>query len=188
LYESTVLCEYLEEAYPSHTPRFLPSDPYDRARERIWTDYVTSRVIPAFHRFLQYQPSQDSTDWSGLEQRRQEFLGCLSTFAQEMDEQGPYFSGNKLSLVDLIMAPWAVRLWVFDHFKGGLGTPEPGQGGEKETIWARWRKWMEAIESLDSIRKTTSEREHYLPLYQRYADDVAQSELAKATRSGRGVP
>jgi len=33
-----------------------------------------------------------------------------------------------------------------------------------------------------------SEREHYLPIYQRYADDKAQSELAKATRKGKGVP
>jgi glutathione S-transferase len=35
---------------------------------------------------------------------------------------------------------------------------------------------------------TTSLREHYLPIYQRYADDTAQSELAKATREGKGVP
>ena len=38
LYESTVLCEFLEEAYPNHTPKLLPDDPYLRARTRIWTD------------------------------------------------------------------------------------------------------------------------------------------------------
>lgn len=38
LYESTVLCEFLEEAYPDHTPKLLPDDPYIRARTRIWTD------------------------------------------------------------------------------------------------------------------------------------------------------
>lgn len=36
--------------------------------------------------------------------------------------------------------------------------------------------------------ETTSEKEYYLPIYQRYADNTAQSELAKATRKGRGVP
>jgi len=83
----------------------------------------------------------------------------------------------------------AVRLWVFDHFKeGGLGVPEEGKGGEDEKAWARWRKWLAAVESRKSLKETTSDREHYLPIYQRYADDVAQSELAKATRSGRGVP
>lgn len=47
---------------------------------------------------------------------------------------------------------------------------------------------MKALEERPSIRDTTSEREFYLPIYQRYADDKAQSELAKATRSVRGVP
>jgi glutathione S-transferase len=78
-----------------------------------------------------------------------------------------------------------MRLWVFDHFKGGLGIPEKGKG---EEVWTRLRIWIEALEQRPSIRDTLSEKEHYLPIYQRYADNTAQSELAKATRSGRGVP
>jgi glutathione S-transferase len=81
-----------------------------------------------------------------------------------------------------------VRLWVFDHFKGGLGIPEEGTGGADEEVWQRWRLWVKSVRERRSIIETTSEREYYLPIYQRYADDEAQSELAKATRSGRGVP
>jgi glutathione S-transferase len=66
--------------------------------------------------------------------------------------------------------------------------PPEGQGGKFEPVWARFRKWLSAIESRKSVRDTTSDKEHYLPIYQRYADDTAQSELAKATRKGRGVP
>ena len=77
---------------------------------------------------------------------------------------------------------------MLDHFKGGVGIPAAGQGGEDEEAWARWRTWSDAVLSRDSIERTTSEREHYLPIYKRYADDEAQSELAKATREGRGVP
>jgi glutathione S-transferase len=33
-----------------------------------------------------------------------------------------------------------------------------------------------------------SEREHYVPIYERYAQDKAQSEMAKATREGRPPP
>ena len=81
-----------------------------------------------------------------------------------------------------------MRLWIFDHYKEGLGMPPEGQGGADEKVWSRLRKWMKALEERPSIRDTTSEKEHYLPIYQRYADDKAQSELAKATRKGRGVP
>lgn len=190
LYESTVILEYLEEAYPTHGPKFLPEDPYSRAQARIWIDYVTSRIIPSFHRFLQYQiPSGKSADQdAGLSQLREEFLGHLKTWTQEMHPDGPFFLGSEIGLPDLVLAPWAVRLWVFDEFKHGLGIPLEGNGGADEVVWARWKKWINAVQARSSIRETTSEKEHYLPIYRRYADDKAQSELAKATRAGKGVP
>jgi glutathione S-transferase len=77
---------------------------------------------------------------------------------------------------------------VFDHFKGGLHIPATGSEGDDSAVWARFNKWAKALEERPSIQNTLSDREHYLPIYQRYADDKAQSELAKATRTGRGVP
>lgn len=188
LYESTVICEFLEEAYPSHGPKLLPDDLYDRARMRIWSDYVTTRIIPSFHRFLQYQPAQGEDAETGLKQKRDEFRGHIKEFTKEMEKQGPYFLGPDPSMVDFILAPWALRLWVFEHFKGEVAVPEPGDGGADEEVWARWRKWLGAIESRQSVKETTSNQEHFMPIYQRYADNKAQSELAKALRAGKGVP
>lgn len=189
LFESNIILEYLEEAYPDHGPSFLPKDPYQRAQARIWIDYVTSRIIPSFHRFLQFQSSEATGEKDpGLDQARQEFLGHLKAWIKEAHPEGPFFLGSEISLPDLVLAPWAVRLWVFDHFKGGLGIPAEGSGGSDALTWGRWRTWLSAIESRSSVKNTLSDREHYLPIYKRYADNVAQSELAKATRSGRGVP
>ena len=167
LYESIVVGEFLEDAYPDHGLKLLPSDPYQRAVGRIWTDFVTSRVIPSFHRFLQYQPNQSTKP---IEELRADFLSNLRQFAEAMEESGPFFFGKEPSLVDFVMAPWAIRLWVFDHFKsdhGGLGAPAEGEGGEHEKSWSRWRNWLAAIEERSSIKETTSEREKYLPIYQR---------------------
>jgi len=147
---------------------------------KIWIDFVTSRIIPAFHRFLQYQSKSESDP--GLDKVRNDFHEQIKQFTREMDVEGPYFLGKDLSLIDLVIAPWALRLWVFDHFKGGLKLPKG------ETWVRRYEQWREAVEKRESVISSTSEREHYLPIYQRYADDVAQSELAKATREGRGVP
>ncbi|TKA80364.1 hypothetical protein B0A49_01493 [Cryomyces minteri] len=191
LYESTVLCEFLEDAFPDSTPKVFPEDPYERARTRIWVDFVTSRIIPAFHRFLQYQPLKGESEQQAKDGEnvvRQEFLGKLKEFTREMDKEGPYFWGKEPKMVDFAIAPWAVRLWVFDYFKSGLGIPEEGQGGDDEGAWARWRKWLNAMEERDSVKATTSEKQYFVPIYQRYADNTAQSKLAKATRSGRGVP
>lgn len=117
-----------------------------------------------------------------MEKVRSDFQHQLAQFTQEMDPAGPYFLGSEVSLIDFVIVPWAVRTWVFDHFKGGLKLPE----GEK---WvSRWNKWLSAVEKRESVVSTTSEKDKYLPIYQRYADDTSMSELAKATREGKGVP
>jgi glutathione S-transferase len=44
--ESTVICEYAEEAFPD-APRIYPDDPYRRAQVRIWTKAVDEELHPA---------------------------------------------------------------------------------------------------------------------------------------------
>ena len=166
LYESTVICEFLEDAYPDHGIKLLPDDPYVRARMRIWTDFVGTRIIPAFHRFLQFQPGQQGD--KTIEDVRKEFLETLRQFAEAMDDDGPFFVGKEPTLVDFVLAPWATRLWVFDHYKeGGLGLPDEGEARDQEKDWAKWRKWSGAVKERKSIIETTSEKEHYLQIYQR---------------------
>lgn len=102
LYESTVLVEFLEDAYPDHGPALRPpggaaADHVARARLRIWVDYVGTRVIPAFHRFLQFQPGGGDGGAEGarkLEQLRGEYRDTLLGFAREIDDDGPYFLGE----------------------------------------------------------------------------------------------
>lgn len=43
--ESTVICEYLEEAFPE--PRLFPREPLERARVRAWTKAVDEELHPA---------------------------------------------------------------------------------------------------------------------------------------------
>ncbi|KAF2211129.1 hypothetical protein CERZMDRAFT_44114 [Cercospora zeae-maydis SCOH1-5] len=184
LYESTIVAEFLEDAFPDHQPRLRPESAYETARMRIWINFFTEKVVTAFHRFLQWQPMSDA---EGLEGVRKEFLGTLYELAKEAGGDGPFWGGKEVLLMDFVVAPWMVRLWVFDEYKGGLGLPKEGGEGDDE-VWARLRGWIVALERRDSVRHTMSDREHYLPIYQRYADDVAQSELAKATRQGGRVP
>jgi glutathione S-transferase len=187
LYESVVICEYLDEVYndPAQNGKsLLPEDAYERARARIWIDHISSRIVPSFYRFMQHS---DKKDYS-LEQARGEMLGHLKTFIKEADEQGPFFLGERFSMVDVMLAPWLCRLFLFDVYKGGIGIPEEGSGGEDEAAWGRWRKWAKAVEQRDSVQDTLSGRDQYIDAYRRYAEDTTQSEVAKATRSGRGLP
>lgn len=164
LYESTVICEFLEDAYPSHGQKLRPDDAYARAFSRIHSDYVTSRIVPKYFRFLQHQ---DGESPYSLEEARLDFLDSLKEFTSNMHPDGPFFLGQEPMNVDFLAGPFAMRLWVFDHFKGGLGIPAEGQGGEDEKSWARWRKWTTAIEKRNSMRETMSELEYQIPIYKR---------------------
>ena len=44
LAESLVILEYIDEVWPTHTPRLLPDDPYDRARVLFWANLLTHQV------------------------------------------------------------------------------------------------------------------------------------------------
>ncbi|KAK6534107.1 hypothetical protein TWF281_005445 [Arthrobotrys megalospora] len=181
LIESSVICEYLDEVYSDSTkygPRLLPEDPYERARARIWIQFVGSNIIPSFHRWLQFQ-GEDS------QKVKEEYLGNLKKFAEQLDPVGPFWLGKEPSLPDVIIGPWVERGWVFDEFKSNGGNWPTAKDGE---IWARWERYVSAIVDLQALKDTTSDKEHYLPLYQRYADNIAQSEAAKAIRDGRPIP
>ncbi|KAJ5015291.1 Glutathione S-transferase omega-1 [Colletotrichum sp. SAR 10_99] len=187
LYDSTVLCEYLEEAYAGNNygPHLLPEEPYERARCRLWIDHINSRIVPAFYKFIQHTPEKEFT----IDEARSEFLGHLKTFAKELDPEGPWFLGKTFGLVDIMLAPWAMRLFLFDHYKpGGLGLPQEGKGGEDDVVWKRWRQWYDAVEGKQTIKDTLSDRDAYIDVYKRYAEDKTNSEVGQATRGGKRMP
>lgn len=186
LYESVVLCEYLDEAYADpdqYGPRLLPEDVYERARCRLWIDHVSSRIVPGFYKFIQHTPEKAYS----VEEARSEFLDNIKTWVAEMDDSGPWFLGDRFSLVDVMLAPWAKRLFLIDHYKpGGLGVDQVR--GEDEKTWARWQKWYEAILDRQSVKDTTSTDDKYIEAYKRYAEDTTSSMVGQATRQGKRLP
>jgi glutathione S-transferase len=192
LYESIVICEYLDEAHADEAtngPALLPADPYQRARCRMWIDHINSKIVPGFYKLLQHTPEKEYT----IHEARANLHQHIKTFARELinpgSEDGPWFLGRKFSMVDVSLAPWAMRLWLIDHYKtGGLGIPLEGQGGEDESVWLQWRRWMGAISERRSVRNTLSEGESYITVYKRYAEDTTQSQVGQATRKGQRLP
>lgn len=184
LYESSIVCEYLDEAYADegkYGPRLLPGGPYERARARLWMDHISSKIIPGFYKLIQHTPEKPYT----LEQAREDLHKNIGALVKEMDPAGPWFLGERFSLVDILLAPWAKRLWLIDHYKNG-GTGIPKEGGDE--VWARWRKWFDAIVERPSVKETWSDDERYVLAYKRYADDTTNSLVGQATRQGEKLP
>lgn len=167
LYESLVICEFLEEAYPEHKPSLLPSDPVERAYARIWIDFIAKSVIPAFMRLMMTQEPDKQQEALG------EFVKALATLAEKI--QGPFFLGEQFSLVDVAVAPWVMRDYVIAE----------NRGFHREAVGPKWKQYAETIEARDSVKSVMSEREKYADIYARYLKNEANSVAGIAFRAGR---
>jgi glutathione S-transferase len=140
IYESGVLNEFLEDAFPNIGPSLFPPHPADRARARMWIDHLNKSVLPANFRLQQAQTAelQDAN--------RKELIEGLKKFQDAMDSEGPWFFGEQISLVDLSVAPWIVRDWV----------NRENRGYRREDVGERWVRYAKALEERESVIKTTS--------------------------------
>jgi glutathione S-transferase len=115
LFESNAIAEFLDETFE---PRLHPADPIKRARNRAWTDF-----IPDFAKGLtniNYAKSPEEvaeavTVASGRVARIE------AAIARERGNDGPYFNGERISLVDAGYGPFFQRFRIADSsLKTGL--------------------------------------------------------------------
>ena len=115
LFESNAIAEFLDETVP---PRLHPEDPIQRARNRAWTDYVPT-FSSALNGVYYTKTSEDME--AGLAKAPQAVERLEQAIAVGRGNEGPYFNGRELSLVDAAYAPFLQRFVIADGFlKTGL--------------------------------------------------------------------
>ena len=108
LFESNAIAEFLDEVV---APRLHPADPVKRARNRAWTDFV-----PDFAKGLSgvyYTETREAVD-AGLKEAPKVLHKLEEAIAKERGNDGPYFNGDRLSLVDAAYAPFLQRFSMVD--------------------------------------------------------------------------
>jgi len=114
LFESNAIAEFLDEMAP---PRLHPEDPIKRARNRAWTDFVPD-FSADFGRV--YYAADEVALAKGMEVARPRLTRLEEALAKERDNDGPYFNGPELCLVDAAYAPFFMR-YAFVEPRLGCG-------------------------------------------------------------------
>jgi len=110
LFESNAIAEYLEE---TAEPRLHPVDPIARARNRAWTDYVSTFASAISS--AAYANSEE--EFATLVAKIAGPFGKLDEALAKRGNAGPYFNGPKMSLVDAAYAPFLQRYTFMDRLK-----------------------------------------------------------------------
>jgi glutathione S-transferase len=102
LFESNAIAEYLDEVVQ---PRLHPEDPLARAKNRAWTDFV-----PTFASALtSIHYSKTREDMEEALANAPEKLSKIEGALVGRGNDGPYFNGSDIALVDAAYAPFFQR-------------------------------------------------------------------------------
>ncbi|SNS49224.1 glutathione S-transferase [Tardiphaga sp. OK246] len=104
LFESAVVCEYLEETQTG--VRLHPSDPLERATHRGWIEFGSS-ILTDLWGF------ETATDANGYEAKRKMLAGKFGRIENVLTA-APFFAGQHFSMVDAVYAPIFRYFDVFD--------------------------------------------------------------------------
>lgn len=94
IFESAVICEYLEERY---LPSLHPVDPLERARHRAWMEFG-STILNTIWKFY-VAPNRVALDQSCQE------LAAKFQWVEAALEKAPFFAGAHFSIVDAVFGP-----------------------------------------------------------------------------------
>lgn len=138
LFESNAIAEYLDESVP---PRLHPEDALARARNRAWTDFV-----PSFASTISGTMYADSeAEFAAKSAKMTEPFGKLEDALGKRGNDGPYFNGPTLSLVDAAYAPFLQRYTFMDRLRP-LGILER---------FPRLCAWREALLADPAVKAST---------------------------------
>lgn len=108
LFESLVICEYLDEAYGD--PKLHPEDPFKRAQHRAWAELAAKN-------YLVQCPTMRSPTAEVFQEQETKF-GTIFDKVEKVLANGPYFEGKRLSMVDAAWYPLLHRSAVIENYSG----------------------------------------------------------------------
>lgn len=103
IFESAVICEYLEETQPNP---LHPADPLQRARHRAWMEFGSAILSDVWG----FETGKDATTVAAK-------AAALKAKFERIEAslgEGPYFAGARFSLVDAVFGPVFRYFDVFD--------------------------------------------------------------------------
>ncbi|KAJ1296497.1 hypothetical protein BS78_01G305300 [Paspalum vaginatum] len=112
--ESQVILQYIDEAWVGAA--LLPSEPYERAAARFWAAYVDDKVGAAWRGMLFACRSEEER--AAAVARAREALATLEGAFRDCAGGGPFFGGDGIGLVDVVLGGYLGWFGAVDRITG----------------------------------------------------------------------
>ena len=164
LFESFAICEYLEEMYP---PDLHPKNLEKKAIHRAWARQAVTQYL------VQCSTQRSATE-EILEKNTKVFVQ-LFTKVEKVLGEGPFFDGEKLSMVDTAWIPILHRSALIKNFTGFdflEGYPKVIQ-------------WQQALLQTDALKYSVPEvfEEYFIQFYLNEEHYLGRLELQNRQRA-----
>ncbi|MEE8435726.1 MAG: glutathione S-transferase C-terminal domain-containing protein [bacterium] len=131
---------------------------------RIWIDFCNNRIQPGFVQIARSEADQFAEKVAAVEAS----FDMLEEYLENTGRPNPYFTGDRLTLVDASYAPAFER---FDVLKDLRGYEIPAK-------YKRIRQWASALAEHPSVKAHAISKESLLANYSGWVPESARSQVA----------
>ncbi|XP_072279918.1 glutathione S-transferase omega-1-like [Pyxicephalus adspersus] len=151
IYESPIVCEYLDEAFPG--TRLIPSDPYAKAEQKMLLE-AFSAVTPIYHKIAFAMKNNEDTA-----ELKSQFFEKLKKLEEALAKKNsPYFGGESVSMIDYMLWPSFEPFCIFGLEDLMEKTPQV-------------KAWHDRMLQDPAVKATFIEPEVFLEFYKLYSQD-----------------
>ncbi|XP_066457131.1 glutathione S-transferase omega-1-like [Eleutherodactylus coqui] len=156
IYDSPIVCDYLDEAYPGN--KLTPEDPYEKAQQKMLLEHFNTITTVLYTILFAKNKNEDITDL------KKSFFEKFKKLEEELIKKNtPYFGGKSISMIDYMLWPWFERLHMSDVTEYLEKMP-------------RIRAWIKLMLQDPAVKETFIEPDVYsgfVPLYFQDSIDAA---------------
>ncbi|XP_075698505.1 glutathione S-transferase omega-1-like [Rhinoderma darwinii] len=151
IYESPIICDYLDEAFPG--TKLTPADPYQKAQQKILLEQFSGVTSALYKIMFAKKDNQDTTELKA------QFFEKFQKFEEALSKRNtPYFGGESVSMIDYMIWPWFERFTIIGVFEFLQKTP-------------LIKAWYELMLQDPAVKETFTEPDVLLSFFKLYSQD-----------------
>lgn len=154
IWESAVILEYLDEAFPANP--LMPQSAADRARARLWIDFASNRLLSTTHRMIFERSEAERRRLA--EQLEQDVMVLERAMADRPGPEGTYLMGEQFTLADIALYPWFEQAGTLQRFSA-FRMPDGCDGV---------RRWSAEVAARPAVKQCSRSGSWYEAEYRSY--------------------